>query len=139
MFRSRVIVALAMGATVASCGGDADPKAFARDASSACREMEQDIAAIGVDLEYTGATEALERELKRLEELEPPEAAAADYERMLEHKRAGLEAWREFAAHAREGESKAGGPAATRANVSLVRAAKIAGQLGIKDCDSALS
>jgi hypothetical protein len=139
MVRSRVIVALVLGAVVASCGGDTDPEAFARDASTACREMEQDIANIGEDAEFTGTTEALERELERLEELEPPEAAGSEYERMLEHKRAGLEAWREFAEHAREGDYQAGEPARTRSNESLVRAAQIAGRLRIEGCESALS
>ena len=139
MLRSRAIIALMLGATVASCGGDTDPEAFARDASTACREMKQDIAAIGEDPDFTGATKALEGELQRLQELEPPEEVADDFDRMLERKREGLEAWREFAEHARKGDFQAGEPARTRSSESLVRAAQIAGRLRIEDCDSALS
>jgi hypothetical protein len=58
---------------------------------------------------------------------------------MLQHKQEGLDAWREFTEHAQAGDFDAGEPARIRSNEQLVRAARIAGELGIADCDRALS
>jgi hypothetical protein len=125
-------------AVVASCGGT-DPDAFAQDANAACRDLRRETAAIPEGSPLAESVKAYERELKRLNELEPPAAARDAYREMLRHKQDGLNAWREFARHSDRGDAGAGEPALQRTTRSMVRAAQIAGRLHLGDCDRALS
>lgn len=139
MLSGRIAAAVALTAVIASCGGGADPQAFAREANKACRDLKQDYDAIPEDRRLAEGVKAYERELKRLQELEPPADTRARYRQMLSYKEQGLNAWREFVRHAEKDEFEAAEPAGERSTRLLVRAAQIAGQLQLDDCDRALS
>ena len=84
-------------------------------------------------------TELYEQELERLRALEPPPEDRARYDRWVRGVADGFAEWRRFARHAERDDYDAGEPARLRAQLHLTRAARIAGQLGLTDCDTALS
>lgn len=141
---TRGIVAIVITGAVTGCGGGMDRDAFVREANAACRDRARgEEAAQPRELPpnevLARSTQVYEQELKRLRQLEPPDDDRARYQEMLRGKDQGLAAWREFVRHANAGDAGAGEPALNRVRASLVRAARIAGELGLDDCDRALS
>jgi hypothetical protein len=132
-------VALVLCATAVGCGGGTDPDSFAQDANAACRDLRRETAAIPEGSPLAESVKAYERELARLQKLEPPDDARADYRKMLRYSQDGLNAWREFARRADGGDADAAEPILERSRTKLVQAAQIAGRLHLGDCDRALS
>jgi hypothetical protein len=146
MRATRGIVALLITGAIAGCGGRTSREAFVSEANMACSERaraEEDAdkgaRARSPDDVLAASTRAYERELGRLQSLEPPDEDRVRYDEMLRNKEQALAAWREFVRHAKDGDAGAGEPALVRTRAGLVRAARIAGELGLDDCDRALS
>jgi hypothetical protein len=124
-----VVAVLAVG-----CGG-ADREEFVSAANDSCVRLENALKGAG---SHDATTQAYERELDRLRALEPPGEDEERFERMLQLKEEALRAWREFAAAFAQ-DQHAGTEALDRSRKSLVQAAQVAGELGLGECDSALS
>jgi hypothetical protein len=134
-----LIAAVTLVAVVAACGGGGDREAFVRDANKACRDLRREVAAIPDLAPLSESVKAYERELTRLQQVDPPDDVRDRYERMLRYKKDGLDAWREFTRYAERNDAESGEPARTRTTRSLVRAAQLGSQLHLQDCDRALS
>jgi hypothetical protein len=134
-----LIAAVTLVAVVAACGGGGDREAFVRDANKACRDLRREVAAIPGLAPLSESVKAYERELTRLQQVDPPDDVRDRYERMLRYKKDGLDAWREFTRYAERNDAESGEPARTRTTRSLVRAAQLGSQLHLQDCDRALS
>jgi hypothetical protein len=139
MVRTSIIAAVMLVAVVAACGGGSDRDAFVRDANEACRGLSRELSAIPELAPLFESVKAYEHELRRLQQVEPPDDVRDRYGRMLRYKEDGLNAWREFTRYAENNDFKGGGPASTRSTENLVRAAQLASQLHLQDCDRALS
>jgi hypothetical protein len=139
MVRAPIISAVSLVAVVAACGGGGDREAFVRDANKACRDLRREFSAIPELAPLSESVKVYERELRRLQQVDPPDDVRDRYDRMLRYKKDGLDAWREFTRYAQRNDSKGGAPASTRATQSLVRAAQLGSQLHLQDCDRALS
>jgi hypothetical protein len=139
MVRVPIIAAVTLVAVVAACGGGDDREAFVRDANEACRGLSRELSAIPELAPLSESVKAYERELKRLQQVDPPDDVRDRYDRMLRYKKDGLNAWREFTRYAANNDFKGGEPAGTRSTENLVRAAQVGSELHLKDCDRALS
>jgi hypothetical protein len=139
MARGPIIAAVTLVAGVAACGGGGDREAFVRDANKACRGLSRELSAIPELAPLSESVKAYERELRRLQQVDPPDDVRDRYDRMLRYKKDGLNAWREFTRYAERNDFNGGEPASTRSMESLVRAAQVGSQLHLQDCDRALS
>jgi len=123
----------------AGCGG-VDRDRFVTDANEICSERQRAEAEAVQGLDARAmSTRVFERELVELRELEPPEEDRARYAEMLRLKRESLSAWKGFVAAAERDDFEAGEPLLTATQQSAVRAARIAGRLGLDGCSRALS
>jgi hypothetical protein len=139
--RNGVALALAV-ALVAGCGGGdgSDRETFVRDMNEACRDYRAAAEADRPPEEQAAQwTEALEEEIERWREIEPPDADRSRYEEMIRHQEEGLDAWKEFVRLASAGDYEQADPLPARYQKSFVTGARIAGELGLEDCDRALS
>jgi hypothetical protein len=131
---------LVLLALVAGCGGGDDRASFVSEVNAACREYQRAADADRPPDDMGEAyTAALEEEIERLRDIEPPDADRARYEEMVRHQEEGLASWKELVRYREAADYDATELASTRATKSLVTAARIAGDLGLDDCDRALS
>ena len=115
-----------------ACGGP-DRETFVREANAACRDRAAGQEALGaVDGEemLLAATRLYEQELERLRALEPTDEDAARYAEWVRASEAVVAAWRKVA------EDPDDLAARTRVLERFQRAARIAGQLGLSQCDA---
>ncbi|RKQ92640.1 hypothetical protein C8N24_2492 [Solirubrobacter pauli] len=123
--------ALVLGLIVVGCGGP-DREAFVREANTACRDRaagQEALGALPTDELLDASTKLYEQELARLKALEPPEKDRAAHARWVRANAEVVEAWRRYAADA---DSRA---ARERVLVRFDRAAELAGELGLSQCD----
>ena len=128
MRRCVLLLALALVA----CGGP-DRETFVADANAACRDRAAGQEALGAVDEaemLPAATELYEQELERLRALEPTDEDAALHAEWVRASEAVVAAWRAVAADPTD--------LAARQQVleRFQRAARIAGQLGLTQCDA---
>ncbi len=135
----RAIASILAALGVAGCGGGADREAFVRDANQACRDHRRERAALPDTASLADGLKLFERHVARLKELEPPDADRARFREVVRFQEAGVDAWREFTQYAAKDQFDAGEPARQRSDLNFVRAAQVAGRLGLSDCDRALS
>jgi len=116
---------------VAGCGGP-DRETFVREANTACRDRaagQEALAALPADELLDASTTLYEQELAQLKALEPPEEDRAEHARWVRANAQVVDAWRRYAADA---DSKA---ARKRVLERFDRAAELAGELGLAQCD----
>jgi hypothetical protein len=115
-----------------ACGGP-DRETFVRDANAACRDRAAGQEALGAvdQAEMLPAVTLLyEQELERLRALEPTDEDKARHAEWVRASRAVVVAWREAVA---DPDDRA---ARRRVLERFDAAARIAGRLGLTDCDS---
>ena len=115
-----------------ACGGP-DRETFVREANAACRDRAAGQEALGAVDEHEllpAATRLYEQELERLRALEPTEEDRPRYVAWVRASEGVLVAWREFAADPTDLAAR------RRVLNRFDRAARIAGQLGLSQCDA---
>ena len=128
MRRCVLLLALALVA----CGGP-DRETFVRDANAACRDRAAGQEALGaVDREemLPAVTALYEQELERLRALEPTDEDAARHADWVRASEAVAAAWRDYSTDPSDRAAR------TRVLERFQRAARIAGQLGLSQCDA---
>jgi len=137
MTRAAVVLAL-LGVSLAGCSGG-DPETFARDANASCREYRVafEDAPEGVGPDFW--PRALQTHIEQLKDLDAPSEDGDRYDEMLAHHEESLAAVEVWAEQAKKEDWEAVSEANERWRVSAVKAAQIAGDLGLQDCDRALS
>jgi hypothetical protein len=123
---------LLLALVLVACGGP-DRETFVRDANAACRDRaagQEALAAIPADELLPAATKLYEQELERLRALEPPEEDRARHAAWVRAAEAVVVAWRAYAADPTDEAAR------ERVVDRFTAAAKIAGQLGLTQCDA---
>lgn len=127
--RWRVLVS---GLLVLGCGSP-DRETFVREANAACRDRaagQEALETLPADEMLVAATTLYEQELARLRALEPPAADRAEHARWVRANADVVRAWRRYAANVDSAGSR------ERLTDSYEYAAALAGDLGLRDCDS---
>jgi hypothetical protein len=127
----RCLTLLALVA-LAACGGP-DRETFVQEANAACRDRaagQEALGAVDEDELFPAATRLYEQELQRLRALEPTEEDRPRYVAWVTASEGVVDAWREFAADSSDLAAR------QRVLDRFDRAARIAGQLGLAQCDA---
>jgi hypothetical protein len=126
MRRSLFLLALVLVAC-----GESDREAFLRDANAACQERaagQQALEGVPEEELLPAATKLYEQELETLRALEPPEENRARYVAWMRASEHVVDAYRTYAAEPTLGQRE-------RVLQRFDRAAKLAGELGLSECD----
>ncbi len=118
--------------TLAACGGP-DRETFVEEANAACRDRaagQEALGAVDEDELLPAATRLYEQELERLRALEPTDEDRPRHVAWVRASEGVVDAWRQYAAD----PSDLG--ARQRVLDRFNRAARIAGQLGLTQCDA---
>ena len=135
----RFLVALAV-CVVAGCGGGGgDRESFVSDVNEACRDYRAVVESDPPPETMDAYTEALEEEIGRWKDADAPDEDREQFEQMIRHQEEGLEHWKAYVVHVEADDREKIESAMAQWRKSFVTAAGIADELGLDDCDRALS